>query len=80
MRHQREAFIGIDTAKLRNAVAIVEAGSKGESCTARYSSLHKLPHALDTSDPHRTAIAAKQSASAGTSRVSGVRGFKIAKA
>jgi len=28
--HHSEAFIGIDTAKLRNAVAIAEAGRKGE--------------------------------------------------
>lgn len=30
MGHHSEAFIGIDTAKLRNAVAIAEAGRKGE--------------------------------------------------
>jgi hypothetical protein len=28
--HHSEAFIGIDTAKLRNAVAIAEAGRRGE--------------------------------------------------
>ncbi len=33
MGHHSEAFIGIDTAKLRNAVAIAEAGRRGE---ARY--------------------------------------------
>lgn len=30
MGHHSEAFIAIDTAKLRNAVAIAEAGRKGE--------------------------------------------------
>jgi hypothetical protein len=30
--HQSEAFIGFDTAKLRNAVAIAEAGRRGEVC------------------------------------------------
>ena len=30
MGHHSEAFIGIDTAKLRNAVAIAEAGRRGE--------------------------------------------------
>ncbi len=30
MRHHTEAFIGIDTAKLRNAVAVAEAGRNGE--------------------------------------------------
>ena len=30
MRHHTEAFIGIDTSKLRNAVAIVEGGRDGE--------------------------------------------------
>lgn len=30
MGHDSEAFIGIDTAKLRNAVAIAEAGRRGE--------------------------------------------------
>ena len=30
MGHHSEAFIGIDTAKLRNAVAVAEAGRKGE--------------------------------------------------
>lgn len=30
MGHHSEAFIGVDTAKLRNAVAIAEAGRKGE--------------------------------------------------
>ena len=30
MGHHSEAFIGIDTAKLRNAIAIAEAGRKGE--------------------------------------------------
>jgi hypothetical protein len=28
--HHSEAFIGIDTAKLRNAVAVAEGGRKGE--------------------------------------------------
>jgi transposase len=28
--HHSEAFVGIDTAKLRNAVAVAEAGRKGE--------------------------------------------------
>jgi transposase len=28
--HHSEAFIGIDTAKLRNAIAVAEAGRKGE--------------------------------------------------
>lgn len=30
MRHLSEAFIGIDTSKLRNAVAIAEGGCDGE--------------------------------------------------
>ena len=30
MRHHNEAFIGIDTSKLRNAVAIAEGGRDGE--------------------------------------------------
>ena len=30
MGHHSEAFIGIDTSKLRNAVAVAEAGRKGE--------------------------------------------------
>ena len=30
MGHHSEAFIGIDTAKLRHAVAIAEAGRRGE--------------------------------------------------
>jgi hypothetical protein len=30
MRRGREAFIGIDTAKARNAVAVAEAGRQGE--------------------------------------------------
>lgn len=30
MGHHSEAFIGIDTSKLRNAVAVAEAGHKGE--------------------------------------------------
>ena len=30
MRHHSEAFIGIDTSKLRNAVAIAEGGRDGE--------------------------------------------------
>ena len=30
MGHHSEAFVGIDTAKLRNAVAIAEAGRRGE--------------------------------------------------
>ena len=30
MGHHSEAFVGIDTAKLRNAVAVAEAGRKGE--------------------------------------------------
>ena len=30
MDHHSEAFIGIDTSKLRNAVAIAEAGRGGE--------------------------------------------------
>jgi transposase len=31
MGHHSEAFIGIDTAKARNAVAIAEAGREGET-------------------------------------------------
>ena len=30
MGHDSEAFIGIDTAKLRNAIAVAEAGRNGE--------------------------------------------------
>ena len=30
MAHHSEAFVGIDTSKLRNAVAIAEAGRSGE--------------------------------------------------
>jgi len=30
VRHHNEAFIGIDTSKLRNAVAIAEGGRDGE--------------------------------------------------
>ena len=30
MGHHSEAFVGIDTSKLRNAVAIAEAGRRGE--------------------------------------------------
>jgi len=32
MKRDGEAFVGIDTAKVRNAVAIAEAGRNGEIC------------------------------------------------
>ena len=32
MEHHTEAFVALDTAKLRNAVAIADAGRNGEIC------------------------------------------------
>lgn len=54
MGHHSEAFIGIDTAKLRNAVAIAEAGRKGE---VRYLG------EVDTSETDTRKLVARSTAS-----------------
>ena len=45
MEHHTEAFVALDTAKLRNAVAIADAGRNGEIAISARSTIRKSRHA-----------------------------------